>query len=163
MNSYGLLNALRGSQHEHDLKETSHAETGSTYHPYRAAIALLGTLIAFPDLSPAFFPCLLHASSGPGPCSWPRFLKQICPEHTADSWSSKLLGTLATDAEAHRWRRLVNALKKLTTDAAAAGLPLPEPLEAWAEWVIPVGRLSFETGRGVVTLNSPPTQSGPAP
>ena len=163
VNSYGLLNALRGSQHEHDLKETSNAETGSTYHPYRAAIALLGTLIAFPDLSPAFFPRLLQASSTPSPSSWPQFLKQICPEHTADSWSSGLLGTIATEAEALRWRRLVSTLEKLTTDAAAAGLPLPEPLESWAEWVIPVGRLSFETGRSVVTLNSPPTQSGPAP
>ena len=163
VNSYGLLNALRGSQHEQDLRETSHAGTGSTYHPYRAAIALLGTLIAFPDLSPAFFPRLLQASSEPGSCSWPQFLKRICPEHTADSWSSELLGTLATEAEAHRWRKLVSALEKLTADAAAAGLPLPEPLEAWAEWVVPVGRLSFETGRSVVTLNSPPTHSGQAP
>jgi hypothetical protein len=79
VNSYGLLNALRGSQHDHDLRETSHAGTGSTYHPYRAAIALLGTLIAFPDLAPAFFPRLLQASSGSGSGSWPQFLKQICP------------------------------------------------------------------------------------
>ena len=163
VNSYGLLNALRGSQHEHDLKETSHAGTGGTYHPYRAALALLGILIAFPDLSPAFFPGLLRASSGPGQCSWPQFLKRICPEHTAEGWSSELLGTLAAEAEAHRWRMRVSALEKLTTDAAAAGLPLPEPLEAWAEWVVPVGRLSFETGRSVVTLNSQPFQNRPSP
>ena len=153
VNSYGLLNALRGSQHEQDLRETSHAGTGSTYHPYRAAIALLGTLIAFPDLSPAFFPRLLEVSSDPGPCSWPQFLKRICPGHTTDSWSSELLGILATKADADRWRNLISALDKLTADAAAAGLPLPEPLEAWAEWVVPVGRLSFETGRSVITLH----------
>ena len=82
------------------------------------------------------------------------------PEHTADSWSSELLGPLATEAEALRWQTLVSALEKLTADAAAAGLPLPEPLEAWAEWVVPVGRLSFETGRAVVTLSPPPAHGG---
>jgi hypothetical protein len=66
VNSYGLLNALRGGQHQHDLSETRHASTGSTYYPYRAAITLLGTLIAFPDLSSAFFLRLMQASSGPG-------------------------------------------------------------------------------------------------
>jgi len=179
VNSYGLLNALRGSQHEQDLRETSHAGTGSTYHPYRAAIALLGTLIAFPDLSPTFFPRLLQASSGPGSCSWPQFLKRICPERTAEErtaeertaeertaeertakgWSSELLGDLATEEEANRWRMLIGALQKLTKDANDAELPLPVPLEAWTEWVIPVGRLSFGTGRSVITLSSPPTHS----
>jgi hypothetical protein len=72
VNSYGLLNALRGSQHQQDLSETRHASTGSTYYPYRAGIALLGTLIAFPDLSPAFFPRLLQASSEPDAGSWPQ-------------------------------------------------------------------------------------------
>jgi hypothetical protein len=79
----------------------------------------------------------------------------MSPEHTDSSWSSELLGPVATEAEAHRWGKLVSALEKLTADAAAAGLPLPEPLEAWAKWVVPVGRLSFETGRTVVTLTSP--------
>jgi hypothetical protein len=153
VNSYGLLNALRGSQHQRDLSETRHASTGSTYYPYRAAIALLGTLIAFPDLSPAFFPRLLQVSSETGSGSWPQFLKQINPQHTGDGWSSEILGPLATEAEALRWKKLASALEKLTTDAADAGLPLPEPLEAWTEWVIPAGRLSFETGRAVVTLS----------
>jgi hypothetical protein len=156
VNSYGLLNALRGSRHQQDLSETRHASTGSTYYPYRAAIALLGTLIAFPDLSPAFFPRLLQASSDPGSGSWPQFLKRISPQHTADGWNSEFLGPLAAEAEALRWGKLVSALKKLTADATDAGLPLPEPLEAWAEWVIPAGRLSFETGRAVVTLSPPP-------
>jgi KAP family P-loop domain len=160
VNSYGLLNALRGSQHEQDLKETSHAGTGSTYYPYRAGIALLGTLIAFPGLSPTLFPRLLEASFQPGSGSWPQFLKRMSPEHTGDGWSSELLGPLATEAEALRWRKLVSALEKLTAEAAAAGLLLPEPLEAWAKWVVPVGRLSFETGRAVVTLSPPSAHSG---
>jgi hypothetical protein len=163
VNSYGLLNALRGSEHEEDLRETSHAATGSTYFPYRAAIALLGILVAFPDLSPTFFPRLLQASSGPGSCSWPQFLKRISPVQADDRWSSELLGALSTEAEIHRWRTLIRALETLTADADAASLPLPEPLEAWAEWVVPVGRLSFETGRSVITPNSAPTQSDDAP
>ena len=65
VNSYGLLNALRGSQHEQDLRETGHGGICGTYYPYRAAIAMLGILVAFPDLSPAFFPCLLQVSSEP--------------------------------------------------------------------------------------------------
>jgi hypothetical protein len=135
VNSYGLLNGLRGSQHQQDLSEARHPGTGATYYPYRAGIALLGTLIAFTDLSPAFFPCLWQASAEPDAGNWPQFLKQQNPEH--------------------RWRRLASALEKLTADAAEAGLPLPEPLEAWAEWVVPVGRLSIETGRAVVALSPP--------
>jgi hypothetical protein len=125
VNSYGLLNALRGSQHQQDLSETRHASTGSTYYPYRAAIALLGTLIAFPDLSPAFFPRLLQASSEPGPGSWPQFLKLISPQHTADGWSSELLGRLAAEAEAFRWKKLASALEKLTADAHRRKLAAP--------------------------------------
>jgi hypothetical protein len=153
VNSYGLLNALRGSHHAQDLTETIHDGTGSTYHPYRAAIALLGIVIAYPDLSPRFFPRLLQASSEHRSCSWPQFLKQISSERTADSSSSESGGALASEADALSWRKLVSALDKLTTSAAAIGLPLPEPLEAWAEWVMPVGRLSFETGLSVISLN----------
>jgi hypothetical protein len=152
VNSYGLLNALRGSQHEKDLQAARHDGTGSTYYPYRAAIALLGILIAFPGLSPAFFPRLSQASSEPGSCRWPEFLKRICPKRITDGWSSELLGTLTTETEALCWEKLAGALEKLTTEAAAAGLSLPEPLEAWAQWVMPVGRLSFETGRSVIAL-----------
>ena len=150
VNSYGLLNALRGRQHEKDLQAARHDGTGHTYYPYRSAIALLGILIAFPGLSPAFFPRLAQASSEPG--SWPEFLQRIRPKRTADGWSSELLGPLTTEAEALRWEKLASALEKLTTEAAAAGLSLPQPLEAWSQWVTPVGRLSFETGRSVIKL-----------
>ena len=117
VNSYGLLNALRGSQHRTRSEQTNHAGTGSTYHPYRAAIALLGTLIAFPGLPlPSSLACPGQLRA-PAPAGWPQFLKRICPEHTADRWSSELLGALATEAEAQRWRILVSALEKLTAEA----------------------------------------------
>lgn len=112
----------------------------------------LGTLIAFPGRSPAVFPRLLQFSADPSSGSWSQFLKRICPEWTADSWSSELLGTLTAEEDEHQWRNLVSALEELTADTASAGLPLPEPLEAWAERVVPVGGPSFETGRSVITL-----------
>jgi hypothetical protein len=84
-------------------------------------------------------------------CTWSHFLKRAKPQLIDDDWSSDLLGELTT-ADARHWIQLVDALEQLTTTAAEAGLPLPEPLDVWAEWVVPVGRLSFETGRVVVTL-----------
>jgi len=51
------------------LSETRHASTESTYYPYRAAITLLGTLIAFPDLSPPSFPACCRPVPGPVPAA----------------------------------------------------------------------------------------------
>jgi hypothetical protein len=150
VNSYGLLNALRGSQHVEDLREITHS-TGSPYFPYRSAMTLLATLIAFPSLSPTLFVHLHRAGSNPQSSAWTQFLKQAEPQLTDDSWSSDLVGSLTT-VDAQRWIQLVDALQQLTTNAADAGLPLPEPMDVWADWVVPVGRLSFETGRAVVAL-----------
>jgi hypothetical protein len=120
-------------------------------------MALLSILIAFPDLSPTFFRCLHEASRGADSCSWTQFLKRAISAPTdanGDTWRSELVGPLDSKAQARRWQELVRALEKLTATAAdpKTNLALPEPLEAWADWVIPVGRLSFETGRSVITL-----------
>jgi hypothetical protein len=155
VNSYGLLNALRGSRHARDLTENRHAGTGSQYYPYRAAMTLLGTLIAFPDLSPTFFLSLLKSSSDSNSLSWPNFLDRIFPAWDHGRWCSEFLGVIANETEVHHWRTLISELQRFTASANDIGLPLPEPLEAWAEWVIPVGRLSFETGRSISTLGFP--------
>ena len=43
---------------------------------------------------------------------------------------------------------------RITAEVAAEhGLPLPAPLSAWQEWVVPVGRLSFPTGHVIGTLD----------
>ena len=128
VNSYGLLNALRGSQHQEDLQEKTHS-TGCSYFPYRSAMTLLATVIAFPSMSPILF-TQLHQTSDQHSSGWTQFLEQLKPE------------------SAH----LVSTLQELTISAASASLSLPEPLDVWAEWVVPVGRLSFETGQVVVTL-----------
>jgi hypothetical protein len=161
VNSYGLLNALRGEQHQQDLQEKADS-SGHLYHPYRAAMTLLAILIAFPHLSPMLFTHLHKAGSGPDPCTWRQFLKQAEPQRDDErrgdeKWSSNLLGQLDA-GEAARWQRLVDALEAVTEEAAAAGVPLPEALSAWIEWVLPVGRLSFETGRVVMTLQGRATK-----
>jgi len=158
VNSYGLLNAIRGNHHIQDLQETIHPGTGATYYPYRAGMVLLGTLIAFPDLSPIFFHRLHETSSAPHACTWTQFIKTADPQGAGDTWSSELAGPLASEAHARRWQTLVRALDELTAKAANAEpkLALPEPLDVWTEWVIPVGRLSFETGRSVITLRLAP-------
>jgi hypothetical protein len=47
---------------------------------------------------------------------------------------------------------VAQGLRHVTEAARARGLELPEPLAAWDEWVVPVGRLSFPTGRVVGSL-----------
>jgi hypothetical protein len=58
-----------------------------------------------------------------------------------------------TPVQAQQWQSLLLGLDHVTRKAAEANLPLPEPLTAWAQWVVPVGRLSFPTGRIVSSLD----------
>ena len=110
VNSYGLLNALRGSKHLDDLRETIH-HTGRSYFPYRSAIALLATLIAFPTLSPILF-THLHQTADQDSSDWTQFLKQTDLESAHMSGRRSLPGTpFATDT--HRWPQLINALQQV--------------------------------------------------
>jgi hypothetical protein len=58
-----------------------------------------------------------------------------------------------TPVQAQQWHALLGALHHVAQTAAARDLALPESLAAWAQWVVPVGRLSFPTGRIVSTLD----------
>ncbi len=58
--------------------------------------------------------------------------------------------------EAQSWQALASALVKVTENANDAGLELPESISGWAEWVAPVGRLSFPAGRVVTGLDRHP-------
>jgi hypothetical protein len=55
--------------------------------------------------------------------------------------------------EAQQWKDLIAGLRHSTQTAALHELPLPEPLGVWAAWLLPVGRLSFPTGRLITTLD----------
>ncbi|GGS35122.1 hypothetical protein Snoj_17900 [Streptomyces nojiriensis] len=54
-----------------------------------------------------------------------------------------------TAVQAQEWQALLDALETIGASAAKHHLPLPAPLSAWGERVVPVGRLSFPTSRVV--------------
>ena len=158
-NSYGLLTALRGDQHADDLN--AHPGTvidldtktcSISYHPYRAAIVLLGVLVAYPALGPALFLHLHHAAATAPHHPWSGFLTGLDPHWGKSGWRNAA-DPLVTPVQAQQWQALLKGIRAVADRAVEAGLPLPEPLHAWADWIIPVGRLSFPTGRIVSSLD----------
>ncbi|MEU9575397.1 P-loop NTPase fold protein [Streptomyces massasporeus] len=158
-NSYGLLTALRREHRQADLVE-HHATvldqaTGQqrevTYVPYRAGMVLLAALIAYPALGPALFLHLHHTAASQPDRSWKEFLAALKPHSRHGRWHN-IADSNMTPVEAQQWQALLQGLNLVITDAAEAQLDVPEPLTAWAQWVVPVGRLSFPTGRIVSSL-----------
>jgi KAP-like P-loop domain-containing protein len=115
-NSYGLLTALREPVRSADL------DKGPGYYPYRAGLVLLAVLVAQPADGTDFL----------------KVLKAAAAANPGGSWTDFLTGR-ADDAPA-------TALLEITRTAAGHDLALPEPLCAWSEWIVPVGRLSFPAG-----------------
>ncbi|MGY1698648.1 P-loop NTPase fold protein [Geodermatophilus sp. SYSU D00766] len=162
VNSYGLLNAIRREQRERDLGVYTDMDSGEQWHPYRAAMVLLAALIGFPGESPALFEHLHHTAASSPQMSWHSFVQTLRPNRSArpGRWQNGCAGCL-TGPQARRWAALADALEHVTAGAAATDettdpLDLPEPLKAWAEWVVPVGRLSFQTGQVVTELHRRP-------
>ena len=58
-----------------------------------------------------------------------------------------------TPVQALQWQALIDGLQRIAQAAFELHLPLPEPFGAWHQWVVPVGRLSFPTGRIVNSLD----------
>ena len=158
-NSYGLLTALRRDHRSEDLAEQPvtipDPGTGQhhnlTYHPYRAGMVLLAALITFPALGPALFLHLHHTATKHPHQSWEHFLASLTPTWEPVGWHNPADPSM-TPVQAQQWQALLEGLQDITRTAARHQLPLPEPLSAWHQWVIPVGRLSFPTGRIVSTL-----------
>jgi hypothetical protein len=162
VNSYGLLNAIRREQRERDLGVYTDPDSGQQWHPYRAAMVLLAALIGFPAESPALFERLHHAAAASPAMTWHGFVQTLRPIRSArpGRWQNGCAGCL-TGPQARRWAALAGALERVTAEAAATDgttgpLEVPEPLTAWAEWVVPVGRLSFQTGQVVTELHRRP-------
>jgi hypothetical protein len=158
-NSYGLLTVLRRDRRTTDLTEQSssirrHDGTMQRvmYRPCRAATVLLAALVAHPGLGPDLFLRLHDVSERDPHSTWDDFLIGLAPRATADGWSNRDDEPL-TGSQAHRWQALADALREATLAAASHDLHLPEPLRAWAEWIVPVGRLSFPTGRAIGSLD----------
>ncbi|MGI9063092.1 MAG: hypothetical protein ACR2FQ_04665, partial [Pseudonocardiaceae bacterium] len=164
-NSYGLLAAIR----RHRSPDQPNPQAGPTGGQDsddvldRPAMVLLAALIGFPSLGPALFTHLHHTAAVRPSCTWLDFLTQLTPEPIAGGWCNPADPRL-TPVQERNWRALLAALTQLTHHAEDVGIPLPEPLPAWARWVIPVGRLSFPTGRVVSDLDRhPPATRRPPP
>jgi KAP family P-loop domain len=159
-NSYGLLTALRREHRAADLSAQPGTVTDravsrkheTAYYPYRAGMVLLAALVAFPALGPALFLYLHHAAAATPGQRWEDFLDSLAPVRGPGGWHNPADPEM-TPVQAQQWQALLDGLRHASRTAARHHLPLPEPLSAWLQWVIPVGRLSFPTGRIVGTLD----------
>jgi hypothetical protein len=161
-NSYGLLTALRRDHRGDDLAEQhatiANPATGQrrmlAYTPYRAGMTLLAALVAFPALGPALFLHLHHTASADPNGTWLDFVESLQPRQKPGGWQNPA-DPVMTPVQAQQWQALLDGLRQVARTAAEPehGLPLPEPLSAWHQWVVPVGRLSFPTGRIVNSLD----------
>ncbi|MEU4395796.1 P-loop NTPase fold protein [Kribbella sp. NPDC023855] len=131
-NSYGLLIATRSSAggERPDLEPVEDLG-GSVALPYRAGMVLLAAVIGFPMLGPEFFPDLYRTAHDHPRLPWRDYLAENRPGTTPE---------------------FLHALDRVGSRADLADLPLPRRLSIWADWVIPVGRLSFPTGSAVTRL-----------
>jgi hypothetical protein len=170
-NSYGLLTAIRRDHREADLAEqrttlldpTTETTQPITYWPYRAGLVLLGALVAYPSLGPALLRHLHHTAAEHPHHTWTSFLRDLQPVHQHGCWSNPADPAM-TRVQAHHWQALLRGLHHIATHATQHALPLPEPLTAWAAWVIPAGRLSFPAGSIINTLYyQPAATSDPQP
>jgi KAP family P-loop domain len=154
-NSYGLLIATSHSQRvlstqRPDLQPTHDVDPGQQAYPYRASMVLLAAVIGFPMLGPTFFPGLYRAAKAAPTRTWTDYLAELRSAH--ETVSPDPFETTTTLVRDQHWMTFIDALKEITTRTAEEELPLPQRLAIWADWVIPVGRLSFPTGSAVSRL-----------
>jgi hypothetical protein len=158
-NSYGLFTALRHEQRPNDLAEhTGRLDRGGesrdvVYRPYRSGMVLLAVLVAYPALGPGLFVYLSHAAARHPYQSWTAFLSALKPRRADRGGWCNRDGVPLSGVQAQQWLALTDALRHIGAAAHNEQLPLPEPLHAWSRSLVPVGRLSFPTGRVVSTVN----------
>jgi WD40 repeat protein len=159
-NSYGLLTAIRRDHRAADLAEHRSPMDGQAagevidvaYRPYRAGMTLLAALIAYPALGPALFLHLHYTASAHPGQTWGHFLGSLQPAKGTAGWDNPADHSMSP-VRAQQWQALREGLEHVTQIASEHELPLPQPLSAWFQWVVPVGRLSFPTGRIVSGLD----------
>ena len=146
-NSYGLLAALRST----DLAGSRDGD-----HPgYRAAMVLLATLIGYPELGPDLFPHIHECAAADPTAAWPQLVRGLQPGHDGATWRNAVRGGM-DKTQAQQWESLTRALCHIEEQAGEQSLLLPGMLATWGQWVQPVGRLSFPTGRVVSALGRHP-------
>ena len=132
MNSYGLLLALAGREERTRIVGPTEV-LGATTRPHRAALSLLAAVVGAPDASPVLFRNLHNA---PETLPWQDFLRQQLEVGGDVRHLAQMLLAVTDEAE------------KLDT------LAMPQLVGHWKPWVVPCGRLSFQTGRVVVRLGA---------
>jgi hypothetical protein len=118
--------------------------------PRNPAMVLLAALVGFPHLGPVLLTHLHHTAAQRPPPTWSEFVKGLSPrlsEHWSNAADSRM-----TRVEAESWQAVAAALTNIIDDATKAGISLPQEISVWAQWVVPVGRLSFPAGRVVTGL-----------
>jgi hypothetical protein len=157
-NSYGLLAAIsttnglgRGRPELLPLPDINPQQEA---YPYRAGMALLAAVIGFPMLGPTFFPDIHNTAQGKPSTRWDAHIAGLQPELGDKGWANRIEVTM-TPTRAQHWKIFLDALGEIGRRAERAGLPVPQRLDIWAKWVVPVGRLSFPTGSAVSRLTEP--------
>jgi hypothetical protein len=120
-------------------------------------LVLLAAVVGYPDLGPEFFTALYRAAQADPGQAWRQWLEGQRPPPRPNP--ADLPGADRPRLSSRRDQRLhdlIEALQHVDQAAEAAGLALPRRLDSWADWVIPVGRLSFPTGPAVTRLMKPP-------
>lgn len=112
-------------------------------------MVLLASLIAYPALGPTLFLHLHHTAASHPDQTWERYRATLIPRKHQGVWQNPTDPDM-TPVRAQQWQALLDGLNRISKERAAAQLDLPDPLTAWAQWVVPVGRLSFPTG-GIVS------------
>jgi WD40 repeat protein len=155
-NSYGLLAALRHSpldpERRADLQQVPDLDPAQPAYPYRAAMTLLAVVLGFPELGPTLFTDIHRAAHTDARMRWKDYRTRLRHDGLGHH---PVQGTIPPP-QMNRWNDLSTALDTLHWNAQDAGLALPQRLDIWAAWVIPVGRLSFPTGPAVTSLATDP-------
>ena len=127
-------------------------------YPYRAGMVLLAAVIGYPDLGPR----AVHRAVLRRPINTrPRLVPWLRDQGHLTSGRGFEPTTTGSRDNRHAAMTWLEALNYVSHQAAEAGLPLPQRLDTWAAWVIPVGRLSFPTGPAVTRLMSRPRRTSP--
>jgi hypothetical protein len=157
-NSYGLLAAISTTnglgRGRPELLPLPDINPQRDAYPYRAGMALLAAVIGFPMLGPTFFPDIHNTAQGKPSTRWDAHIAGLQPELGDKGWANRIEVTM-TPTRAQHWKIFLDALGETGRRAERAGLPVPQRLDVWVKWVVPVGRLSFPTGSAVSRLTEP--------
>jgi WD40 repeat protein len=138
-NSYGLLAAINRLQEP--------AESGGTL----PAMVLLAAVIGFPNLSARLLTHVHRTGVAAPDLPWTDFVHRLHPVRAEQGWTIR--GTSEVVAEAEAWQTLAIGLDRIGGRAARAGVPLPDTISGWADWIPLVGRLSFPGGSVAARLD----------